>query len=406
MKIVVSGYGIIAPKTKNVDEFLYNLKNGVNTLELIDGEGHKNESNIVGLIHNGLEELEIDRKINRLPKVAKMGIVAGREAVESAAIDLEGKKVGVFFGISLGASIDQLALDGVVHAHNEDYRKISILFSHYVNYHSITSSIAHFLGAKGVIKTITTGCTSSLEAIEEAMLYLKTGKIDIAIVGGAESPINKMTTYAFAKMRLLPLNQTMDEGAIPFHKDSKGFAVSEASGVIVLEREEDVLHRGAHIKGEIVDVISNNDGTHIFDSDESGEQLIQALKEVTRGRNPDYINSQALGIQQNDRIEEKCSKILFNHETPYSSIKSMYGNPFGAIGVLQVISSLLSVEHNFIPPTIRTTKKGYEEMNIVTETKYQDVNEVAITNHGHGGNNACAYIKKYRPNHKAMECEN
>ena len=406
MKTVVSGYGIIAPKTKNIDEFLYNLQNGVNTLELVENAGYRNESNIVGMLHNGLEELEIERKIARLPKVSKMGILAGREALKSASIDLKGRKAGIFFGISLGASIDPLALEGVVHTHNEEYKKLSILFSHYVNYHSITSSIAHFLDVKGVAKTISTGCTSSLEAIEEAILYLKAGKIDVAIVGGAESPINKMATYAFSKTRMLPLNQGMDVGAVPFHKDSKGFAISEGSGVIVLEREEDALHRGAPIKGEIVDVLSNNDGVHIFDSDESGEQMLTVLKEITRGRSPDYVNSQALGIQHNDRIEEKCSKRLFNHQVPYTSIKSMYGNPFGAMGVLQVISSLLSMEHSFIPPTIRTVKKGYEDMNIVTETKYQNINEVVVTSHGHGGNNACAYIKKHKRNKQAMECKN
>ena len=87
---------------------------------------------------------------------------------------------------------------------------------------------------------------------------------------------------------------------------------------------------------------------------------------------------------------------MFNHNVPYTSIKSMIGNPYGAIGVLQVISSLISIKRGFIPPTIRTNKEGYEEMHIVTETWLQEVNEVAITHHGHGGNNACAYIKRHK----------
>ena len=397
MKIVVSGYGLIAPNTRNVDEFLYNLQNGVNTLELLDGEGYEKESNIVGLIHNGLEELEKDRKIKRLPKVTKMGIVAAREALKYADIDMSRKKVGIFFGTSLAASGETSYQYPIQYANNEEYNKIPITFTHTVNYHSITASIAYFIGAKGITKTISTGCSSSLEAIESAMLYLKSGKIDVAIVGGTDSPISKGTTYAFARTRVLPLNQSMEVGAVPFHEDSKGFAMAEASGVIILEREEDAINRGASIKGEMVDVISNNDGVYIFSPDESGDQMVNALKEITDGRKPDYVNSQALGIRQNDRVEERCSKELFNHQTPYTSIKSMFGNPLGASGILQVISSLLSVEYSFIPPTIRTTKKGYEDMNIVTETKYQEVREVAITNHGHGGNNACAYVKKYSP---------
>ena len=226
------------------------------------------------------------------------------------------------------------------------------------------------------------------------MVYLKSGLIDVAIVGGADAPISRATIYTFAKTKLLPLGQDLATGAVPFQEGSKGFAMSEASGVVVLERKEEAIKRGANIKGEIVKVVSNNDGINIFSTDEEGIQITNALKEVTDGRNPDYVNSQALGISVNDRIEMKCSKELYNHQVPYTSIKSMYGNPLGASGILQVISSLLSIEHNFIPPTIRTTKKGYEEMDIVTETIYQTVHEVAVTNHGYGGNNSCAYLRR------------
>jgi 3-oxoacyl-(acyl-carrier-protein) synthase len=277
----------------------------------------------------------------------------------------------------------------------DNYREIPINFSHIVNYHSITSAIAHFLGAKGISKTITTGCTSSLEAIQDAMVYLKSGKIDMAIVGGTDSLVDKMATYGFAKTKAIALNQTLTDGAIPFSQHSSGFAISEGSGVVILEREESALKRNVPILGEIENIVSNNDGVSIYSLDSTGEQMLNALKEVIRGRKPDYINSQALGIETNDRIEERCSKELFNHEVPYSSIKSMIGNPYGAIGILQVISSLLSINHGFIPPTIRTSKEGFEEMNIVQETRFQTVNEVAVTNHGHGGNNACAYIKRY-----------
>lgn len=74
----------------------------------------------------------------------------------------------------------------------------------------------------------------------------------------------------------------------------------------------------------------------------------------------------------------------------------MIGNPYGASGVLQVISSLLSITQWFIPPTIRTKKDGFEDMNIITETLFQEVNEVAMTNHGLGDNNECGYVKRYK----------
>lgn len=394
MNIVCTGYGVLAPNTTNVEQFLFNLQNGVCCLELENELTPHNETNIVGIIKEGLEEFGQDKKLNRLPRVTKIGLVATKEAIKSANLDVANKKVGLFLGISLGGVGETVFQEGFINSNQGNYKKIPVTFCHSGNYHSITSAIGHYIGTKGITKTISTGCTSSLEAIEEALVYIKSGLIDVAVVGGTDAPVSKATTYSFARTKVLPLDQDLITGAVPFQEGSNGFAMSEASGVIVLEKKEDAMERGAEIKAEIVDIVSNNDGIYLFSIDETGEQMANALKEVTNKRKPDYVNSQALGISTNDQIELKCSKELFNHQVPYTSIKSMYGNPFGATGILQMISSILSIEHNFIPPTIRTSKKGYEEMNIVTETLYQEVNEVAVTNHGYGGNNACAYLKR------------
>jgi 3-oxoacyl-(acyl-carrier-protein) synthase len=395
-KIVVTGYGVKAPKTNNIEQFLSNLRNGVCCLESINHLSPNGEETIIGRINGSLQEFETEKRFKRYPRVTLLGMSAGKEALDKADLsNFSDKKVGVFIGTSLGAMGEMAFQESIVQIHQDKYREIPINFSHIVNYHSITSAIAHFLGAKGITKTITTGCTSSLEAIQDAMVYLKSGRIDMAIVGGTDSLVDKMATYGFAKTKAIALNQTLTVGAIPFSQHSSGFAISEGSGVVILEREESALKRKVPILGEIENIVSNNDGVSIYSLDSKGEQMLNALNEVIRGRKPDYINSQALGIKTNDRIEERCSKELFNHEVPYSSIKSMIGNPYGAIGILQVITSLLSINHGFIPPTIRTSKEGFEEMNIVQETRFQTVNEVAVTNHGHGGNNACAYIKRY-----------
>lgn len=396
-KMVVTGYGIKAPKTANIDYFLQNLLSGTCCLEVVTNLSHKSKSTIVGLIDNQTLIPPDNKMYKRLPRTVLLGIAAGKEALSYAKlINTEEKKVGVFFGISVGNTGDQEFQQAILHANQHNERKIPITFGHLGNYHSITSSISYFLGGNDVAKTLSTGCTSSLEAIQDAIVYLKSGLIDIAIVGGVDSPISNSAFYSFSKTKVLPINQSLIDGAVPFQSSSRGFAMAEGAGVIVLERDRDALKRGAHILGEIDKVVSNNDGVHIYSLDTSGNKMIKALREVVEGRIPDYVNSQALGIQINDMIEKRTSKELFNHTVPYTSIKSMIGNPFGAIGIIQVISSLLSINNGFIPPTIRTTQKGYEEMNIVKKTIYKQINEVAITNHGYGGNNATAYIKRYK----------
>ncbi|XQY92528.1 beta-ketoacyl synthase N-terminal-like domain-containing protein [Metabacillus sp. HB246100] len=394
-KIVVTGYGIRAPGTENIECFRSNLMRGICCLDTVTNLTYKNETTIVGLI----EDLGIDdssqKEYRRLPRTALLGIAAGKEAITYARLHhVKNKRIGVFFGISLGNTGSQEFQAAITHSNENKYRKIPITFGHLSNTHSITASISYFLGGNDVTKTITTGCTSSLEAVQDARIYLKSGLIDIAIVGGVDSPISKAASFVFSKTNVLPLNQSLEEGAIPFQSTSKGFAMSEGAGVIILEREEDAQKRGVNIIGEIEDVVSNNDGQPIYSQDTSGDQLLKALRAVVKNRRPDYVNSQALGIQVNDLIEKRASYELFQHEVVFTSIKSMIGNPFGAVGIMQVISSLLSIEYGFIPPTIRTNQKGFEEMKIVRNLIVQQVNSVAITNHGYGGNNAAAYIKR------------
>ncbi|WP_240456738.1 beta-ketoacyl synthase N-terminal-like domain-containing protein [Virgibacillus halodenitrificans] len=393
-KIVATGMGAIAPNINNIDRFLEVLQNGENVLEKTGQVMPKDKTTIVGKVTEGLEEYLSNKEYRKYSRAMLMGMKAATEAVRSASIDLSQYKTGLFVGTTIGSISESDFLNSIIGA-EEDHRKIVNHFSNLTNHHSIATVIGKELEVNGVFKTISTGCTSSLEAIEVAMAYLQTGKIDIAVVGGVDSAINLVTSVAFMKNRSLPINQDVNTGAVPFDERSKGFAISEAAGFLVLEREEIAKKRNAKVLGEVEQVLSNNDGIGIYQTDFQGEQLIKIVKEIVRERLPDYVNSQALGLSINDKIEKRESQTVFQHLIPYTSIKGMIGNPFGSVGVLQVISGLLSIQHGFIPPTIKTTKQGYEEMNINTSATYQEINEVLVTNHGHGGNNAVAYLKKH-----------
>lgn len=392
-KIVATGMGVIAPNITNIDRFLEVLKNGENTLKQTEQNMPEGKTTIIGEITEGLEEYLGKKEYRKYSKAMLLGIKAAKEAVQSAKLDLSKHKAGLFVGTSIGSLGDSDFLDSIVYART-DYKKVANHFANLTNHHNITSAIGKELGLNGIFKTICTGCTASLEAIEIAMIYLKSGIIDVAVVGGVDASFNKPTNIAFMKNRSVPLNQDVNTGAVPFDENSKGFAISEASGFLVLEKEEYANNRDATIYGEIEQVLSNNDGIGIFQTDIDGKQLTQLVKESVGNRKPNYVNSQALGLKINDKIEMKTSQEVFQHQVPYTSIKGMIGNPLGSVGALQVISGLLSINYGFIPPTIKTTQTGYEEMNINTTTTQQEINEVLVTNHGHGGNNAVAYLKK------------
>lgn len=131
-----------------------------------------------------------------------------------------------------------------------------------------------------------------------------------------------------------------------------------------------------------------------METDDSGEDMLSVYKETIGSTIPCYANSQALGLKNNDRIEGNIHRQLFTKDVPLTSIKGMIGHTFASMGVIQMISAFISIEYGFIPPTIKTGKKGFEDLPIVCEPIYQPVRSVSITAHGNSGNNACAIVTK------------
>ena len=119
--------------------------------------------------------------------------------------------------------------------------------------------------------------------------------------------------------------------------------------MLILERREDALKRGRHVHGSIGKVVSRNEGKPMLHADETGEEMLSVLQAVVGDVTPTYVNSQALGLKVNDRIESKNHHRMFKGKVPITSIKGMTGHSFAAMGAIQTISSILSME--FIPGT-------------------------------------------------------
>jgi 3-oxoacyl-(acyl-carrier-protein) synthase len=223
-------------------------------------------------------------------------------------------------------------------------------------------------------------------------LFLEAGHADICIVGGSDALLGDWITYGFLKTGAIAENAEIKETGVPFSTSHKGFVKSEGSAVVIMERKKDADSRGAKIWGQVNGVASNNEALSMLMSDTTGTLMTAALKSAIGDNIPTYVNSQALGLKQNDMIEYISHTNLFGSSVPITSIKGMTGHTFGSMGAIQVVSSLLSMEYGFIPPTIKTSGDGFNDLPIVTETKYQIVDSVAITNHGVSGNNTCLLL--------------
>ncbi|MEK4627394.1 beta-ketoacyl synthase N-terminal-like domain-containing protein [Solibacillus sp. FSL R7-0682] len=386
--IVVTGYGIKAPGILDKCSFLNVLENGICTQSILKSENPAQGDLVAGVIDEDFLELN-KRSYARHPRAVRMAIAAAIDASEMANIDyFKSQRVAVIMGTSAGAVLEIEQYSAAAF----NLKTFPIHGVSLVDSHTFSNSVAEALGLRGTAFTITTGCTASLDAILIAKQLLEAGSVDACIVGGADVPLGQWTINGFKKIRALSTATAIENAGVPFSKDHKGFVLSEGAGVIVLERRQSAQARNQKIYGKIERVISRNEGQKLLRSDATGKHMLEVFQETAGNTKPSYVNSQALGMELNDQIESYILKETFGSEVPITSIKGMIGHTFGAMGVMQVISSLLSMEYGIIPPTIKTKGKGFEHMPIVYEPTYQAVSSVLITAHGSSGNNACLLV--------------
>ena len=389
-EIVITGYGVKAPGISNIGQFKVVLEQGICTQEILHGRGNNGSNIVCGVVHEDLEIIS-GQKYKRYPRAAQLGIAAAEEAYKMANLPSDDfARVAVIMGTSGGGILEVEKFSN----HGNNLKKVPIQYVPIGDPHTLSSGITKHLGINGQAYTISTGCTASLDAILMGKLFLEAGYADICIVGGTDALLGDWITYGFLKTDAIAENVEIEETGVPFSTSHKGFVKSEGSAVVILERKKDADSRGAKIWGQVNGVASNNEALSMLMSDTTGTLMTAALKSAIGDFSPTYVNSQALGLKQNDMIDYITHTNLFGSSVPITSIKGMTGHTFGSMGAIQVVSSLLSMEYGFIPPTIKTSGDGFNDLPIVFKTKYQNVESVAITNHGVSGNNTCLLITK------------
>lgn len=387
--VVVTGYGMKAPGAMSKEDFYRVLKKGICTHSVLEGRGKDQTNIIAGVIEDDFEIIR-ERNYKRYPRSTRMALAAAADAVEMSNLLCDPHRVAIIIGTSAGAILEIEHYSSVA----LDLKKYPLHGVSLVDSHTLSAAVAQHIGTRGPAYTITTGCTASLDAVLLGKLMLESGQVDACIVGGTDAPLGQWSINGFVKTRAIMSDVSIHQTGVPFSTHHQGFVLSEGAGIMVLEREDTALKSGKTIYGKIQNVVSRNEGRPLLKSDETGEEMLSVYKDTLGDTIPCYTNSQALGLKTNDRIEGYIHKHMFANDVPLTSIKGMVGHSFAAMGAIQMISALLSIEYGFIPPTIKTGKKGFEDLPIVCQTIYQPVRTVSVTAHGNSGNNACAIVTK------------
>ena len=241
---------------------------------------------------------------------------------------------------------------------------------------------------------------------KDAARLIALGDADVMVAGGAESPISRIGIAGFCAARALStgFNDTPEKASRPYDKDRDGFVMGEGAGVLVLEEYEHAKRRGAKIYAEVTGYGLSGDAFHITSPPPDGNggfrSMSMALKRAGLAASDlDYINAHGTSTPENDKMEYLATSAVFGEHTkniPVSSNKSMVGHTISAAGAVEAIFSLLTLEHQRIPPTINYEVPDPAIPFDVVGNKARDAKVTAVMSNsfGFGGQNASLILTR------------
>ncbi len=296
----------------------------------------------------------------RYSRAALFGVIAAREAWNDAGLRVAEPSAGVIIG-SGGGGID---------IGERQYEDFYTTGGRHVTPYAIaigicgmvSSEISISLGLHGISHVLSTGCTSSTDAIGYAAMLLRQGEVDVLLSGGTDGCVLASMIFGFTRMRAVSTryNETPHEASRPFDRGRDGFVLGEGAWMLVLEREARARARGARVYATVEGYASTCDAYHRVQMDPDGEQIVRCMRMAVdrSGRAPEeigYINYHGTSTQLNDAVESRCTRTAFGRlmdRVPGSSIKSMIGHPQGASGAAGIVATALALSRGFLPPTI------------------------------------------------------
>jgi 3-oxoacyl-[acyl-carrier-protein] synthase II len=270
------------------------------------------------------------------------------------------------------------------------------------------SHLALLTGARGPALNCLTACAASTQAIGEAMEILRRGDADVMIGGGAHSMIHPFGVTGFNRLTALSTyNENPRAASRPFDATRGGFVLGEGAGMVILETLDHALARGAadKILAEVVGYGSTADAFRITDQHPDGQGAVVAMTEAMRdaGLTPadvHYINAHGTGTKENDGNETTAIKKVFGDlakQVPVSSIKSMMGHLIAAAGAVELMTCVLAIRDNVLPPTVNYQNPDPEcDLDYVPNTARKARVDVACSNSfGFGGQNDTIIVKRF-----------
>ncbi|MET0132846.1 MAG: beta-ketoacyl-[acyl-carrier-protein] synthase family protein [Kibdelosporangium sp.] len=402
-QIAVTGMGVVTPAGSTVDDFWANVLAGQSMAGPLDVEATAdNDLPRFGCAVRGVDEIGLvtAKEARRMDPFAFYGVTAGLSAFADAGSPTpDPSRAAIVVGNAVGGrrTTDRDAKNYYLHGP----QRVNPLLPLVSMPNAAAALLAMRLGWHGPAMTIATTCAAGVDAIGQAMLMLRAGRVDVVLAGGAESTVSPLTLAAFGQLNAVSgRHDDPTRASRPFDKDRDGFVMGEGAGFVVLERLEDAKARGAKVHGIVAGYGATADAYHLAMPRPDGSAAIAAMKEAIADaglRTSDivHVNAHGTSTQLNDRAEANALQQLFGPSgPPVTSTKGVTGHLIGAAGAVEAIATVLALRNGTIPPTANHEElEPGMEIDVVHKAPRTITPGPALSNSfGFGGHNACLVV--------------
>jgi len=367
-RVVITGMGVVSPNGNGQAAFTSGILEGRSGVRRISHFDPSDISvQIAGEVRDFDELAWVEKRDRKhVSRVLPLAIAAATEALSDAGIDPaslsleEKRRFGVILG-SGGGSQEFTEEQYRLFFHRQ-YKQMSLFCVPTGVMGTLSSELNVRFGLRGSSHVITTGCTSSTDALGYSLRQIQSGRLDRVLSGGADAPISLGIVKGFILMKILTdsWNHDPERASRPFSVDRDGFVLAEGAWMLLVEEYERAQARGAKILAEICGYGSTCEAFHRVRLQECGEEPARAIGLAMKesGISPadvHYVNLHGTSTQLNDRIETRALKLVLGEHAknvPMSALKSQIGHPQGACGAAGVAATIIAMQTGKLPPTI------------------------------------------------------
>ena len=410
-RVVVTGLGALTPIGNNVSDYwdaLITGKSGCANITYFNTEKFKTKfacelKNFDPLKHFNRKEA---RKLDRF---AQYALVSSDEAIKDSKLNLDEIdkfRVGVIWGAGIGG-LETFQNEMTNYSEGDGTPRFNPFFIPKMIADIAPANISIKYGFMGANYTTVSACASSANAMIDALNYIRLGHCDVIVTGGSEAAVTIAGMGGFNAMHALSTrNENPKTASRPFDATRDGFVLGEGAGTLILEEYEHAKKRGAKIYAEVIGGGMSSDAYHMTAPHPEGigveRVMLNSLRDAgIKPEDIDAINTHGTSTPLGDVAELKAiTKVFGKHakNININSTKSMTGHLLGAAGAIEAISSILSISHGIIPPTINHTTVDKDidpNLNLtLNKSQKREVNIAMSNTFGFGGHNACVVFKK------------